>query len=253
MDQLMLDVWTYISKFITIDSDKCRLMITCKEISRCNFYFENRILVDKISKLKWFNHFTYIEMMYGHTEFPASVTHLFFGNYYNYPIKIKIPLTVTYLIFSDSFNQPISGIIPSSVTYLYLGEYFDQPIKNCIPSSVKHLMINFNRPINNIPSTVTRLIFGYWFNQPIYDRSIVGNLPSTVTHLFFGERFNQAIKGQLPTSVKYLTFGKNFNLPLKKAIPSSVKEIIFRGKLSEERVQHIRKYCGHIDVFFPDI
>ena len=110
-----LDVWGHIASFINSDKDKCHLMMTCKEISKCNFYFNEMIDNEKIIKSRWFNKFTNINAD-DLSILPSFVTHLKIGTYEisyltifrtfsNYDFKGKIPSTVTHLTFPDDFNQ----------------------------------------------------------------------------------------------------------------------------------------------------
>jgi len=55
MDILTLDLWGYLSEFIQTNQDKCWLMMTCKEISKCQFYFNESIHHKKIIGLLWYN------------------------------------------------------------------------------------------------------------------------------------------------------------------------------------------------------
>lgn len=56
----MWDIWSHIAKYIKKDKDKCRLMMTCKEISKNKFYFNEQILVKKIYNSRWFDNFVKI-------------------------------------------------------------------------------------------------------------------------------------------------------------------------------------------------
>ena len=48
-----LDIWGYVAKYIKHNNDKCRLMMTCKWISECEFWFTEPIEIEKITELKW--------------------------------------------------------------------------------------------------------------------------------------------------------------------------------------------------------
>lgn len=174
---LPLEIWELISRFIKSDKYICRLMMTCKEISKCGFYFYELIDVNEIKNSSWFDRFVFI-----------NVTN-----------RIKLHSNVIGLHFSDDFNKLINGYIPSSVNYLKFGKEFNQNIFNCIPSTVTRLEFGekFNRSIKGcIPSKVFDLKFGNDFNQPVDD------LPSSVINLQFGLQFNQTID-HLPLSIEF--------------------------------------------------
>ena len=191
MDPLMIDIWGCILEFVKNNKDKCYLLMTCKEISKCNFCFTQRIHIDKIGKLEWFNKFTNIEMSMSHyfTELPISTTNLMITTTESFPdpwsvnflLKPYIPSTVTHLEFDWQFNKPLGDFIPSSVTHLKLGASFNQPIENSIPSSVVEIMFGarFNQSVNSIPSSVKCLKFHTFFNKPI------NGLPSSVEKIIF--------------------------------------------------------------------
>src|SRR5690606_16716268 len=164
----MLDVWGHIAGFIKTNNDKCRLMMTCTEISKCRFYFDEMITIKKIAGSRWFNNFIDVLVPDKTSILPLNIQYLTFGYNFNENIDDYIPLTVTHLTFGMFFNQPIKNCIPSSVTHLTFESYFDQCIENCIPSSVTHLNFDnkFNKPIeNNIPSSVTHLKLGHEFKN----------------------------------------------------------------------------------------
>lgn len=182
MNPLTLDIWGYLTDFIDSNEDKYHLLITCKEISKCRFFFYDQINVRKIKKSLWFDNFTNIFYNYIITT-PKFVTHLTL----TINCEIIIPTTVTHLALVDKFDQPIKNLIPSSIIHLIFGTEFNQCIKG------------------NIPDSVTHLTFGCEFNQ-----SIKGGIPSSVKHLIFGYSFNRSVKGCL-TNVTHLTFGCLFN------------------------------------------
>jgi len=204
------------------------------------FIYREKIDVDKIIKLSYFNNFecvsisdisdeipkyakyvyliTYI-MDLTHNPLPLA-THLTFGRFFNQSIIGKIPPSVTYLEFGSCFNRSIKDSIPPSVIHLIFGFDFNQSIKNSIPSSVTHLTFgtSFDRSIkNNIPSSVTHLTFGYCFNQPIEC-----NIPSSVTHIVFGNQFDYPLD-TIPLSIKEITLRKNYNKKITPKIESLIK------------------------------
>ena len=154
MNLLTLDLWGYLSEFIKYNKDKCYLMMTCKEISECRFFFRKIVNIKKIANTKWFDHFTNVAIE-NRVKLPKFVERLMFDYYFNRPISGYIPTSVTHLIFGKHFDQLIHDCIPNSVKFLYFGDYFNKPIKGCIPASVIHLSFgyDFNQSIQNaIPS-----------------------------------------------------------------------------------------------------
>jgi len=175
----MLDAWSCIANLIESDKDKCHLIMSCKGMSKCRFFFNERVKIEKIVTSKFFNHFINVKVNNFDVLFPPFITHLTFGWW---------------------FDQPIENRIPSTITHLRFGNHFDQPIENCIPSSVVHLKFDtfFNQPIkNNIPTSVTHLTFGWHFEQAVSD------IPSSVTHLFFNTKESIDFD-TIPSTVRYL-------------------------------------------------
>lgn len=152
----MFDIWNYIISFIEDDKTKCCLIRITTYMSKCDFYFNDMIEINKIIHSQWFNKFTNILVN---------------------DTRIKIPLSVTKLTFGFDFDYLIKGFIPSTVIYLDLGDHFNMPIKECIPSSVTHLRFGwkYNMGYKDCISTVTHLTFSFYYN---YKDSI----PTSVTH-----------------------------------------------------------------------
>lgn len=229
----MLDVWSYITELIEDDKDKCRLMMTCKWISKCRFYFNQMNTYEKILRSRWFDHFTNvlvnkkiimrpileISSKEINNKFPSNMNNPTFAKFVS-----KFPLNMTHLTFEDKFNKSVKKCIPSTVTHLTFGDYFSHPIKDSIPSSVTHLIFgdSFDYQIKNfIPSSVKYLEFGYSFNK-----NIKGCIPASVTHLILGSCFdNSKLKGCIPPSVTHLTLDPRFELFNYDDIPSTVTHL----------------------------
>ena len=83
---LPIEIWRYIAEFIEYNKVKCRLMMTCKEISDYQFFFNEQTYICR-NKLKsrWFDRFTNIiaDRM---ESFPLFMTHLTFDKIFNKPI-----------------------------------------------------------------------------------------------------------------------------------------------------------------------
>ena len=170
MNILPKEIWEIILEFVETNEDKCRLLMTSKDMPKCEFYFYELVKMNdmEIRNSMWFDRFTKIIC----------------NN-----VNIRIPLYVTHIFFSDLFDELVGNFIPSTVTHVVFGDFFNQPVNGCIPTSVTHLTFKscFNQFIDNsIPPSVTHLIFGHRFNLPIKN-----NIPSSVTHLTFGKNFGR--------------------------------------------------------------
>ena len=199
----MNDIYCYLCTFLT-DRDKINFLSSSTTLHgfKSKIFLNDRIFINKITQLWYFDRFTNI--ITNQLGYIPNISHVTFGNYFNQNIKDCIPASVTHLTFGYYFNQDIKDVSSSipmqlCVTYTHLtfGIYFNQNIKGCIPASVTHLT------------------FGYYFNQDIKDC-----IPLSITHLTFGYYFNQDIKDCIPASVTHLTFGYHFNHDIKGCIPS---------------------------------
>jgi len=228
MNLLTLDIWGYLSEFVKSNKDKCYLMMTCKEISECRFFFRKIIEIKKITNTIWFDHFTNV-VVDDLVTLPKFIERLMFDS--DKPVNGYIPTSVNSLIFGRHFDWPIYNCIPSSVTFLVFGNYFNQPIKGCIPMSVTHLSFDyhFNQSIeDSIPSSVIELNFGFSFNQ-----SIKNCIPLSVKCLILGEEFDQPIKDCIPFGVTHLTFWGAVDQSIENCIPSSVIHLRFYGYFNQ--------------------
>ena len=77
----MQDIWGHITELIYNDNDICHLMMSCKWISKCRFYFYEPNEICKIKKSQWFNHFNNIFNYHNSDKLPLFITHLTFGSY----------------------------------------------------------------------------------------------------------------------------------------------------------------------------
>lgn len=93
---LSLDIWGYISEFIDNDKEKCKLMMTCKEISQCKFYFYEPIHINKIVKSKWYVH--HVNLIVSDKKY---VSHS----------------SITHLTFDDNFDECLNKYVSNSVTH----------------------------------------------------------------------------------------------------------------------------------------
>lgn len=102
---LTFDIWIHIMRFIEDDFNKFDLLMTCKDMSKCQFYFIQSHDIVKVFHSKWYNHFINIMISEdNHLSFLHSiVTQLVIDNYYYRLIELeyKIPTSVTHLTFGD--------------------------------------------------------------------------------------------------------------------------------------------------------
>jgi len=79
---LSLDILGYISEFSLSNQDKCRLMMTCKKISKYPFFFDDQIDIDKLTITSmWYYKFRRIYNYHTNKNIPLFVNHLTFGSY----------------------------------------------------------------------------------------------------------------------------------------------------------------------------
>uniref|UniRef100_A0A6C0C877 F-box and FNIP repeat-containing protein n=1 Tax=viral metagenome TaxID=1070528 RepID=A0A6C0C877_9ZZZZ len=209
------DVIIRISDELT-DREKIILTLTSKSmgIFRCKFMYHEKICVDRIISLPYYDNFRCIDIRkmferpdaksFTVSDYPKYVKEVHYMIHYDdyfTDISAKFVLhRVTHLKFSNVFNETICGVIPPSVTHLTFGTWFNQSVSDHIPSSVTHLTFgkHFNQPITCILS-VTHLTFGANFNHPLKH-----NIPF-VTHLTLGKKFIQPIEN-ISSSVTHLKF-----------------------------------------------
>lgn len=247
MDTLLIDVLEYIIGMISDNKDKCNLMMICKNISKYNFYFTALENINTIIGSMWFDKFINIFIKDDICILPLFVKYLTFDVWFNKDIKDKVPDSVTHIAFGDDYEYLTSNCYCSSLTYMeYSGDYCAY-FKDCIPSSVTHLTIGAffcSGFKDSIPSTVTHLTLNSSVYMPL-------NIPSSITHLTFGIEFNLSIKGCIPSSVIEIVFdgdmdtrpGRSypfssydhiFKHPIEDCIPETVKKIIFNGPIIED-------------------
>ena len=214
MEIFPLEVWGYLIEFIDDNKDKCRLLMTCKEISNCAFYFYDEIHIEKINKSVWFNQFTNIFVWNTHDKLPTSIKKIRFWRELNVSVDDYIPSTITHLKFGNEFNKPIKKLPPSLIK-LSFGNYFNQPIKGLLSP------------------TLTQLKLGKYFKN-----FELGTIPSTVTHLTLGCKMNNFVPGYIPTSVTHIKINY-FDRDYVKCLPNSITHLTFN-----------RRYTNFVNVFY---
>jgi hypothetical protein len=115
-------------------------------------------------------------------DLPPSITHLTFGDNFNYRIAItNLPLHLVYLSFGGKFNQQIT--LPPSIETLIFGTAYNQPITH-LPRNLIHLTFKAFRDtfplLDNIPLSLQKLIVG----EHVFQKRNP-NEPLSLTHLTF--------------------------------------------------------------------
>lgn len=228
MNYLTIDIWAYICDFIKNNKTKCKLLMTCKGISKYDFSFTQPIKIKKIMKSRWFHHFTKIISNRNIIKYPSRMTYLKFSDDFNYPIKTKIPSSVNYLIFGKNFNQDVYCKIPSTVKNIKFGKNFNKCLCKCLSFGLKHLIFgdSFECDVSKcVPSSVTHLTIGKAVNPHVDDYE----LPPSITHLTFNNACYIGTITCIPTSVKRLIFRNDCVINEDHCVPNSVTCLKFLG------------------------
>lgn len=174
VNSLSWDIWGHIIEFIERDQDKCKLLMTCKNISNKQSYFHEPIDNNKIMKSRWYDNFTQVVVGNKIDKLPVAITHLYFSHIYVSRLRYlpdNLPMTITHLIYGSTFKYENRG----SILHKFRAEdlYFTKIFKNNIPSSVTHLTLNSCILLNKkycIPKSITHLTLGLFsYVQPIAD------------------------------------------------------------------------------------
>lgn len=191
-------------------------MMTCKKISKCDFYFDESIKIEKILRSQWFDRFRNIKNVY----------------YLN-----VLPKFVNKIEFSDDFRKPIKKL-PLSITHMTLNDWNINFIRDPFPKGITHLIINNmdERTIYYFPPLVTHLTVGNIIHYHNIDDEL------TLTHLILNKNFNRNIKNKIPKGIKYLTLHEKFKKFKEKCIPSTVKEVTIIGAPSKKRIKYIKQF-----------
>ena len=116
---LSLDVLKYLLNFIDNDRDKCRFLMTNKDISKCDFKFNESINIDKIMESRWFDHFTNISLDHAVEKLPLSTNYLKFNKrYYQEQKYINLSTNHLTLDLTGDCTMDFSNFISPSITQL---------------------------------------------------------------------------------------------------------------------------------------
>ena len=126
MDKLNTDMLRQICQKIG-DRDKINLLSVNNSLHllKNNIYYNDRVHDIDIQDLWYYDQFTNIYSESYMFKLPKNITHLTFGNFFDYSIKNCIPSTITHLTFGRWFTQDIQ-YLPKSVIFLTLSEYYHE-------------------------------------------------------------------------------------------------------------------------------
>ena len=94
-------------------------MMICKEISNCDFYFDEPIRIEKIFRSQWFHYFRNVTNVYYLEILPKFVNKIEFCKNLKKPIKRKIPSSIYHLVLERSFYFK-KDRFPDTITHLTL-------------------------------------------------------------------------------------------------------------------------------------
>src|SRR5207248_3164180 len=94
---------------------------------------------------------------------------------------------ITHLFFGDNFNWPINNILPKKLTHLRLGRKYNHPLDGCTLPNITHLVVgnNFNQSINTLPDSVQVLIFEKNIMHKKYSKKINNNVSILYFNLLY--------------------------------------------------------------------
>uniref|UniRef100_A0A6C0C7F9 F-box and FNIP repeat-containing protein n=1 Tax=viral metagenome TaxID=1070528 RepID=A0A6C0C7F9_9ZZZZ len=220
------DIFVKICDFLC-DYDRLNFVSVTEQFNKLiqYIYFDEKISIDKITHLSYFDRFTNITM--------ANITmanfikkipkHLIKLQLYSYMLCTfgKLPITLRYLTLDYYCNEDLLRNIPNTITHLNIYIKITKNIKKCLPESITHLHIDdFDTRVDlkkYIPQNVTNLTFGYRDKPNITSACI----PKTAKHLkFLGPIYH---KIDIPYGVTHLTFGNTLRENID--IPTSVTHL----------------------------
>lgn len=159
------EIITLMLRYIERNQDKCRFLMTCHGIMKCNFTFDEEIRISKIEKLQWYDKFTKIAIYYGDKwpyKNPIYLKHLIFlpcfdpvtSYYHNIfffgPPILNLPESVTLLTIENDSRIIIKKLIPNIVSisedYILINRDFDNI--NIRGEKLQIIDITFGREIN---------------------------------------------------------------------------------------------------------
>ena len=166
-------------------------------------------------------------------DIPYGLTDLYFGRYFNKPIKPGIlSSTITKIIFGQNYNQIIlPGVLPLDLKFLQFDIGFTQMINiDILPEKLTHLIFKggYHHLIthNTLPKNLLQLSF--YFNKYELNEYM---LPTSLTHLNLGYNYNcEFKKGVLPEKLVYLGLSEIYSHILKEVPPTLIILNIYGSK-----------------------
>lgn len=214
------EIITLMLSHIKRNQDKCRFLITCQGIMKCDFTFDEEVRISKIEKSRWYDKFTKIGIYYGDewpSQFPLSIKHLVYlplldwdKNYHHSKLSRKNYTYYKLLRKIGCVDDPQS-ILPLSVTNLTINNFNDLMIEdnvvqriisvdtgyiytNAEPDGLFNLL-SWKRSIN-----ILHITLGKEINKSIANISIPNHLG--LKNLLLSCQINQMIEGMNDISDK---------------------------------------------------
>jgi len=127
------------------DKDKCKFIMTCKEMSNLNFVFVDEINISRIINSRWYDKFTKIGIYYEEIwpdKFPYHLNHLVF-----LPNAIFDPKKEVIRVHCDGWGMVKLSMLPTTIKYFTsYKEWVDESItKQCEISKQKKKFENISR------------------------------------------------------------------------------------------------------------
>ena len=215
-----LEIITLMLSYVTNNKDKCRFLMTCHIIMKCDFTFDEEVRISKIEKSRWYDKFTKIGIYYGDewpSQFPLSIKHLVYlplldwdKNYHHSKLSRKNYTYYKLLRKIGCVDDPQS-ILPLSVTNLTINNFNDLMIEdnvvqriisvdtgyiytNAEPDGLFNLL-SWKRSIN-----ILHITLGKEINKSIANISIPNHLG--LKNLLLSCQINQMIEGMNDISDK---------------------------------------------------
>ena len=221
MDQELIDVWNYTSKFIKYNKDTCYLMMTCRDLLKCKFLYHEKIAIRKIIGLHCYNYFSNVVI----DDFTESNTwdkkrSIYISHFINISKWDKqLPMYISHFTI-DGIWASMNIEIPLSVTHLNFKSYFDYFNPMNIPTSVTHLKLSYNSGydvfLKNIPSSITHLTLNGMYYQKDLD-----SIPKTVKYLtVIHDPPNLKFPASVIKTLKIIDLKFTFNLTPREYQPS---------------------------------
>jgi len=265
------DILFKITEFL-LDRSIIYLTMTCKKFDtlKYKFIYREKVCVEKISYLSYFDNFECVELKYltdprpkcaryvhfntGETDIPNFVTHLMIDAAVPSTTHVTVPAGVTDFTLHGHDSATISPTvtylnlmsnvkidIPDSVTKLSIGGIHDIcDFHYSIPSSVKYMKLYYGQgdASNYIPSSVKKL--------KLLTSSMI-KTPSSVTHLSIMFGTNAVLDYSFIPSVTHLKITSYCNVTFLNSEHSHVTHLVNRIYLGSHHIlKHLPPQLTHL-------